>query len=87
MKKPIKGMQQRPIGHELLGGAWLGTVIYAFSVEENRDLFEIETGINISDVINAAGLPRAIDHATGFEKEALVKWADWVTKNLWGVKG
>lgn len=84
MKKPINGMKHTPFGHEIMGGAWLGLVIYAFSVEDNRNQFKAETGIDISDVVNSKGIKKAIDQATGYEKDAIVKWADWVTKNLWG---
>ena len=27
-----------------------------------------------------------IDKASGFQAEAITKWADWVTVNLWGTE-
>lgn len=86
MKKPIKGMDQIPFGHDVMAGAWLGLIIYAFSVEDHREQFKKETGIVISDVINARGINAAIDQATGYQCDAIAKWADWVTLNLWGLE-
>jgi len=86
MKPPIKGMKTKPIGHEMMTGAWLGLVAFALSNENHRTIFKKETGIDISGVINSKGINRMIDHATGYEGDAVAKWCDWVTVNLWGIK-
>ena len=86
MKPPIKGMKTKPIGHEVMAGAWLGLVAFALSNENYRAAFKEETEIDISDVINSKGINKMIDQATGYQGQAVAKWCDWVTVNLWGEK-
>ena len=87
MKKPIKEMKYEPYGldNEIIVGAWLGLVRYAVSIEVYRDEFKKETGIDISNTLKSHGINAMIDQTTGYQKHAVIKWADWVTKNLWGV--
>jgi hypothetical protein len=86
MQKPIEGMTQTPYGDDEMIPAWIGLLRYALSKEECREEFKMETDIDIADVINSRGLNSLIDQATGYQKNAIIKFADWVTKKLWGVE-
>jgi len=86
MIPPIKGMQLKPYGEDYMVGAWLGCLIYTYDIKAQRDLFEKETGIDIYDIVSARGIMQMIDRATGRTSEAIAKWADWVTENIWGVE-
>ena len=39
---------------------------------------------DIQAVVDSKGMDKMIDEATGFTKDAVIKWADWVTVNHWG---
>ena len=66
--------------------AWFGLVLYAYGVPEHREAFKNESGIDIENVAHAMGITAMIDKASGFQSDAVAKWADWVTRNLWGVE-
>ena len=85
MDKPIPEMKYNPNGEEYLFPAWFDLVNYAVTDELFVSRFKEETDIDILDVINQKGINAMIDEATGYQKEAVVKWCDWVTLNLWGV--
>ena len=87
MKAPIDGMEQTPFGPDYMAGAWYSLLLHAFTREDCRDSFKAETGSDISSIANASGLDAMIDEATGHQKQTIIKWADWVTANLWGVEG
>jgi hypothetical protein len=86
LKKPIDAMTKTPFGEDFLAPVWIGAVWYTYRREDCRELFKQETGIDISEVVKAKGLEAMVDRATGFQAEAIAKWADWVTVNFWGVE-
>lgn len=86
MKKPMPEMTHKPYGEDYMFDAWLGLVTTTFNEKELRDKFMIETGVNIYDIVTAKGINEMIDKSTGRQKEAVVRWLDWVTVTLWGVE-
>lgn len=86
MTPPIEGMKLRPYGEDYMIGAYMSLVMSAYDIELNRKLFKSDTGINIKDVVSAKGLIAMIDESTGYQKDCIVKWCDWVTENLWGIE-
>ena len=87
MKRPMPEMKHKPFGADYMFGAWLSLVMSAFDDKETRDNFESDTGINIYDIVTAKGINGMIDKSTGRQKEAIVKWLDWVTLYIWGIDG
>jgi hypothetical protein len=88
-KPPIDGMTQIPeyIDNPVMFGAWAKLLSWACSQDELIKQFKDETGYNIQDVVRSTGINKMVDEATGYTKTVVVAWADWVTKNLWGVVG
>ena len=86
MRKPIQGMKNTPFGEDYMVGAWLGLLIYTSSKIDHwgKVQFKKETNIDIDKILSAKGINTIIDEVTGYQREAVVKWADWVTKNIWG---
>jgi len=77
-------MKHEPYGPDYMVGAWVALLRYLLGKEQARNDFKAETGIDIQSVVNARSLNKLIDEATGFTKDAVIKWADWVTVNHWG---
>lgn len=86
MKKPIPEMTHTPYGEDYLFPGWLSCVRASISMPDFVKQFKDDTGIDILSVIHSRGLTKMIDEATGYDKVAITKWADWVTLNLWGVE-
>lgn len=87
MEPPINGMTTTPYGSDHQAGPFLAFVCLAYEIEENRIKFKAETGIDIVEIVKALGVRKEIDRVTGRQRDALVKFADWVTVNLWGEDG
>lgn len=85
MQRPIPEMQHEPYGEDYMFDAWFTFLKFAFGIERYRDQFKEETGIDLLNIIEARGLDKMIDESTGRTKDAVIKWADWVTENLWGI--
>ena len=75
------------LGEDYMAGAWLGLIIYAASNADMRLKFHNDTGYDLNSVLKAVGLTKMIDEATGYTKDVMIKWCDWVTENLWGEEG
>lgn len=86
MKKPIEGMTKTPLGKDEMAPAWAGCFRWALSEKELRSKFRIETGFDVDHVLKATGINAMIDKATGYQKEMVIKFADWVTEKIWGVE-
>ena len=85
MKKPIAEMSVTPSGENyLMLPAWKSLVLSTFEDSYMIEIFKLETGIDIKSVVHASDINRMIDEATGKQKDAIVKWCDFVTKLLWG---
>jgi hypothetical protein len=85
--KPIEGMTTDPYGLPFMADAWLACVIWAAERPENIKQFKIDTGYDLTDVLKSRGLNKLIDQATGYDRKVVSAWADWVTKNYWGIEG
>ncbi len=86
MKKLIPEMKHKPYGEDHMVDAFLGLVFFAVSIAQITNKFKDETGIDILDVIRAKGINEMIDKASGRQKDAIVKWLDWIAENLWGLE-
>ena len=86
MIKPIKGMKNTPFGEDFMVGAWIGLTQFLYTKKEYREAFKKETGFDIKSVIDARGIDAMIDQSTGYQKEVMTAWADWITLNFWGTE-
>ena len=86
MTPPIKGMTSTPYGEDYMAPAWVGFLKFCITEQGCRDLFKADTGIDILGVVTATGIKAQIDKATGYQADAIAKFADWVTVNLWGTE-
>ena len=87
---PIKGMKTVPAYREndLLTGAFLALVSFAFREDEIAEQYNKETGFNIRRIIPNSPLAAMIDKACGYDgNEDFAAFADWVNVNLWGEEG
>lgn len=84
---PFKGMKLMPYGLPLMLDAWIGCVMWASGQELIVAEFCKETGFNANFFIHRSALDAAIDKATGFEREIMVRFCDFVTERLWGIEG
>jgi len=83
---PIKGMTKEPMGLPIMIDAWLGCVNWAVTVNDFKKDFKKETGLDVGKLLKRSSLEIMIDESTGFEQDAISKWCDWVTENIWGIK-
>ena len=84
---PIKGMKTIPEFHDrdIMMGAFIGLIRYAWNNDEIRHQFEQETRINLGHIIPRNPIEAMIDEACGYDgKEAIIAFCDWVNVNLWG---
>ena len=86
MIKPIEGMKYEPYGEDYMAGAWISFLSFALTVPEYVTDFKKETGVDIQNVLNARGINKMIDEAAGRTKDAIIKWADFITLNYWGIE-
>lgn len=87
MKIPIEGMKTVPMGEDIMIGAWIGLLVWASEKEDIVEDFKRDTGKDIKSFLNRTPIIRMIDEATGYDKDVVIAWADWVTENLWGIEG
>ena len=84
---PIKGMKTIPEFHnnDMMMGAFIGLIRYAWNNDEIRHEFEKTTGINLGHIIPRNPIEAMIDKACGYDgKDEIIVFADWVNVNLWG---
>ena len=62
--------------------AWFGCLSWALGEPEIMDALCAETGNHWT--LGRTGLDRAIDQATGAEREFFKAFAGWMNENLWG---
>lgn len=84
MLKPIPEMETTPEGEDIMAGFWYSLLTYAMTRDDYTSQFRDDTGLDIASVMSARGIHAMIDESSGFRKHVLIKWADWVTLNLWG---
>ena len=80
---PIAGMKT-PYGWPLMAGAYVGLLFWVVGVPEAREQFKTDTGHDLDRVLLGRGLPAMIDKATGYDKDVVRMFADWVTETCWG---
>lgn len=84
---PIAGMKTIPDGNEnnLLMGAFLGLVKFAFNNDEIVEEYKKESGFNIRRICPKSPFEAMIDKSCGYDgREDFAAFADWVNINLWG---
>ena len=96
MKIPTKETTERPLpvigmtitpygwGDPLLSGAFMACVNWAASEKSIMDAFEKETGMNLNRLVGRSPITMMVDDATGFSRDLVAKWFDWVAVNVWG---
>lgn len=84
---PIAGMTLTPYGWPFMAGAYLGLVQFLLTKREATDAFKADTGHDIMRVLLGRGIGAMVDKATGYDKAVVAAFADWVTKNHWGIEG
>lgn len=82
--KPFVGMTSRPYGLPLMAAEYFAFVVWCFRDAECVARFKSETSIDIQEIVSARGIAAAIDVATGRQREAILGFVDWVTRELWG---
>ena len=48
------------------------------------DAFEKETGLSLNRLTGRSPITIMVDDATGFARDLVAKWFDWVALNVWG---
>lgn len=86
MKQPIEGMKHRPYGEEHMFPAWYGYVLFAVNDAVICEEFKDKTGIIVKYFLQGGQIGKMIDSATGYEKDVLVKWCDFITEHHFGVE-
>lgn len=83
---PVEGMAVTPYGwgDPILSGAFMGCVNFATRQQQLVDQFEQESGLKLSRLVAASPIEKMVDDATGFSRELVAKWFDWVALNVWG---
>ncbi len=86
-KPPIEGMKLIPMGLPLMFEAWFSCVLWCSSEADFRKQFESDTGLKLSALVGRSHFDKMIDNATGFEREVLAGFCDYVTAQIWGEEG
>ena len=83
---PVEGMKVTPYGwgDPLLSGAFIACVEWAAAEKEVMTAFEEETGLSLNRLVGRAPITVMVDDATGFSRDLVAKWFDWVALNVWG---
>jgi hypothetical protein len=81
---PLPSMKLTPHGWPQTAAAYLGCVSWALQEDGFRRAFQAETGLNLDDLAGANGAARLIDEATGRTQEAMAKFLDFITREVWG---
>lgn len=80
----IEGLKKKPYGLPLMIDAYLACVEHAISQPEARLSFKGQTGYDLESLIGRDPISKMIDKATGYEREVMLSFFDWVTVNIWG---
>lgn len=83
MTPPIQGMTVEPWGEDYMMPAFVGLVQYAAGDEDSRAAFKEATGSDIARLVSRSAIEAAVDRATGYDKDLVGKFADWVATQLW----
>ena len=83
---PVEGMKVTPYGwgDPILSGAFLACANWAASENDAMSAFEKETGLNLNRLAGCSPITAIVDDATGFSRDLVAKWFDWVALNVWG---
>lgn len=81
---PVNGMTVVPTGGDWMCPAWASFVLWAATNDEILNAFHKATKLDARALESRSGLIRAIDEATGFEREIVLKFLDFATLNYWG---
>lgn len=84
---PISGMKKVPYGLPLMSEAWISCCLWALSEENIKKSFKEDTGFNVDNLTSRTPFETLIDQSTGYERDVIITWLDWVTENVWGVEG
>lgn len=66
----------------IMAGAWAACLAYTITRTDALAQFEADTGKKFTPATN--GIEKAIDEATGYEKEYIESFIDWFNENVWG---
>ncbi len=83
---PVEGMKVIPYGwgDPFLSGAFMECAKWAASEKEVMDTFESETGKSLNRLVGRSPITIMVDDATGFSRDLVASWFDWVALNVWG---
>lgn len=68
----------------LMAVAWLSFVSWAARHRETLAAYEADTGKRLVFSRPRSPIDRMIDEATGYERESMESFVDWVNAELWG---
>lgn len=83
---PVEGMKITPHGwgDPILSGAFMACVNHATGNPEMRAAFEKEAGCSLDRLVTRSPIEKMVDDSTGFSRDLVAKWFDWVATNVWG---
>lgn len=87
MATPLKGMKVLPLYHEdpIMMGAWLSFFNVSLKQKEVIAAYKKDTGIDITNIFPKSPIDKMIDDACCYcPEDEILKFADWVTENIWG---
>lgn len=84
MTPPIEGMKVRPYGEDYMVGAFFGIVSFCLSNDGARGAFKKATGRDLDK--SRSPIEVQIDQATGYDRDTLALFADWVAETEWGIE-
>ena len=67
-----------------MADAWYSLILTTAGDPETLAGFKADTGHDLRAVLNAGGIAKMIDEATGRDRAVIVAWCDWITKHIWG---
>ena len=79
------GLKQKPYGYPLMMDAFIGCVSHCISVGGIRDDFKKKTGHDLSSLARSSGINLMIDKASGYQKEVMESFFNYVNENHWGL--
>jgi hypothetical protein len=80
-------MTKTPYGWPMMADGFLGLVHILLAEKNVIQVFESETGVQLSKLANRSPIQEQIDQSTGFEEETVGAFLDWVVINHWGEEG
>lgn len=78
------GMTKTPKLWNVDSSAFLSFLSWSVSNEPTLDEFEKDSGKNLKNLVNAGPFAQMIDKETGYAKEMMRDFADWLVVNHWG---